>query len=116
MNAPRTVTLETVDRGTVTIPEPGWCRGHEGASPEWFTDLAHHSVAARAAGMLRVHLSQGPYLAGDPEPHPIVSIALDFHRDVRAEDVPELFESLRSVQRVLAFAAAEAIRLREVEL
>ncbi|MEU0038470.1 hypothetical protein [Streptomyces sp. NPDC006333] len=108
----RTVTLETLDRGTVTIPEPGWCRGHEGEPPQRYTDLTHNSVTARAAGILTVHLSQAPYLVGSPEPHPIVSVQLDYNGDLHAEDVPQLFEAFRSVERVLTFVAAEAIRLR----
>ncbi|MET7746318.1 hypothetical protein [Streptomyces sp. NPDC005385] len=112
MNAGRTITLATTDRGMVRIPEPGWCRGHEGEPPQRFTDLTHHSIPARAAGILTVHLSQAPYLVGSPERQPIVSVVLDYHQDLRAEQMPELYEALRSVQRVLSFAAAEAIRLR----
>ncbi|QIY72031.1 hypothetical protein HEP84_25670 [Streptomyces sp. RLB1-33] len=111
MNA-RTVTLETLDRGLITVPEPGWCKGHEGEPPQRYTDLTHNSVTVRAAGMLEAHLSQAPYLGVEPEPHPIVAVQLDCVEDFTAEDIPQLVEELRSVEKVLSFVAAEAIRLR----
>jgi hypothetical protein len=108
----RTVTLATLDRGLVVVPEPGWCRGHEGELPQRYTDTSHRSVTVRAGGILEAFLTQAPYLERHPEPHPVVSVRLEFNGDIRADDMGELLESLRSAERVLKFATAEAIRLR----
>ncbi|MGW2781064.1 DUF6907 domain-containing protein [Streptomyces populi] len=108
----RTVTLTTLDRGLVTVPEPGWCRGHEGDLPQRYTDTTHRSVTVRAGGVLEAFLSQAPYLEQRPEPHPVVSVQLAFNGDIRVDDMGELLEALRSAERVLQFAAAEALRLR----
>lgn len=117
----RTVTLETLDRGPVAIPEPGWCRGHEGEPPVYHSDITHNSVTVKAAAqtdrhgrvpLLQVHISHAPYLELHSEPYPVVSVQLDCVEDFIAEDIPQLLEGLRSVEQVLASIAAEAIRLR----
>lgn len=41
MTAERTVTVPTLDQGDVTIPEPAWCAGHEGARPQYRSDTGH---------------------------------------------------------------------------
>ncbi|MCX4592355.1 hypothetical protein OG819_22260 [Streptomyces sp. NBC_01549] len=121
MSAPRTVTLQTVDRGPVTIPEPGWCRGHEGEPPVYRSDITHNSVTVKAAAhtdsrgrvqLLQAHISHAPYLELHTEPDPVVSVQLDCVEDFTAEDIPQLLEGLRSAERVLTFVAAEALRLR----
>ncbi|MFG2311183.1 DUF6907 domain-containing protein [Streptomyces sp. NPDC048566] len=33
-SAPRTITLPTVDHGTVVLPEPTWCAGHTDHHPD----------------------------------------------------------------------------------
>ncbi|MFE4701070.1 DUF6907 domain-containing protein [Streptomyces sp. NPDC056738] len=111
----RTVTLATLDRGLVVVPEPGWCRGHEGELPQRYTDTSHRSVTVRAGGILEAFLTQAPYLEQRPEPHPVVSVQLAFNGDVRVEDMGELYDALRSAERVLQRVVTEAIRLREVE-
>lgn len=40
MNDPRTVTVDTIDHGPVTVPEPFWCVGRHPAG-EFRADLAH---------------------------------------------------------------------------
>lgn len=116
----RTVTLETLDHGLLTVPEPGWCRG-EHAQPVYRSDITHNSVTVKAAAqtdrhgrvpLLQVHISHAPYLELHSEPYPVVSVQLDCVEDFIAEDIPQLLEGLRSVEQVLASIAAEAIRLR----
>lgn len=120
MNA-RTVTLQTIDRGLVTIPEPGWCRGHEGEPPVYRSDITHNSVTVKAAAqtdrhgrvpLLQANISHAPYLELHSEPYPVVSVQLDCVEDFIAEDIPQLLEGLRSAEKVLKSVAAEAIRLR----
>ncbi|MGW6743761.1 DUF6907 domain-containing protein [Streptomyces sp. NPDC055025] len=55
MNAPRTVTIETLDRGDVTIPEPAWCVGHDGDPPQFLSDT-NHTGPAHEATYLGHHL------------------------------------------------------------
>ncbi|MFJ1604156.1 DUF6907 domain-containing protein [Streptomyces sp. NPDC088253] len=117
----RTVTLETLDRGLITVPEPGWCRGHEGEPPVYRSDITHNSVTVKAAAhtdrhgrvpLLQAHISHAPYLELHSEPYPVVSVQLDCVEDFIAEDIPQLLEGLTSIERVLRFVAAEAFRLR----
>ncbi|MEV8036750.1 hypothetical protein [Streptomyces sp. NPDC086182] len=120
----RTITLDTIDRGPVVVPEPGWCRGHEGELPEYFADITHNTRIVRAAAttdrhgtvpLLQVHISHAPYRERFPEPHPVISVVLDCKQDFVAEDIAELIEGLRSVERILAYTSVEAKRLREVQ-
>jgi hypothetical protein len=124
VSAPRTVTLETLDRGSVTVPEPGWCRGHEGELPQRYADLTHNARTVRAAAttygqgvvpLLEAYLSHAPYRELVPEPHPVISVVLGCTGDFTVEDIPELIEGLRSVERILAYMSVEAKRLREVQ-
>ncbi|MGW3931571.1 DUF6907 domain-containing protein [Streptomyces microflavus] len=48
MNAPRTVTVRTLDQGDVTIPEPAWCAGHEDKPPQLLSDTGHIGSPHRA--------------------------------------------------------------------
>jgi hypothetical protein len=116
-----TVTLETIDRGDVTVPEPAWCIGHSWQPNPHQADITHNGTRVKAATMTdgagRVHLlhaniSHSPHLEILPEPHPVVSVQLECTEDFAAEDIPQLIEGLRSAERVLANIAAEAIRLR----
>ncbi|MGW3663710.1 DUF6907 domain-containing protein [Streptomyces sp. NPDC005141] len=120
----RTVTLATLDRGLVVVPEPGWCRGHEGELPQFFADITHNARPVRAAAtidrlgtvqLMQAHLSHAPYREQVPEPHPVISVVLDCKQDFTVEDIPELLEGLRSVVRILAYMSVEAKRLREVQ-
>ncbi|WP_405524625.1 hypothetical protein OG426_16175 [Streptomyces canus] len=125
VQAPRygdgTVTLETVDAGEVTVPEPAWCIGHAWQPNPHRADVTHNSTRVKAAahtdGAGRVHLlhayiSHSPHLEIEPELHPVVSVDLGCTEDFAAEDIPQLAEGLRSAARVLENVAAEAIRLR----
>lgn len=117
----RLVTLDTIDHGPVTVPEPLWCRGHEGEPPCYRADITHNTTVVRAATMtdrhgrvplLQAYISHAPFA---DEPHPVVSVVLDCERDFVAEDIPQLVEGLRSVQRLLSWLSVEAKRIREVE-
>ncbi|WP_328746353.1 hypothetical protein OHT57_12580 [Streptomyces sp. NBC_00285] len=114
-----TVTLDTVDHGEVTVPEPAWCIGHSWQPNPHRADITHNSTRVKAAattdGAGRVHLlhaaiSHAPHL--EIRPHPVVSVDLGCTDDFAAEDIPQLAEGLRSAARVLENVAAEAIRLR----
>lgn len=48
MSAARTVTVQTIDQGDVTIAEPAWCAGHDGERPELLSDTGHRGVPCRA--------------------------------------------------------------------
>lgn len=124
MNAPRTVTLETVDHGMVTVPEPLWCRGHEGEPPCYRSDITHNTTTVRTSAMtdrhgrvplLQAYISHAPYLQQATEPYPVISVVLNCTEDFVAEDIPQLIEGLRSVERILAYMSLEAKRLREVQ-
>lgn len=41
MSAPRTVTVQTIDHGPVTMPEPAWCVGHDEQQPQYRIDISH---------------------------------------------------------------------------
>ncbi|WP_228979681.1 hypothetical protein [Streptomyces sp. DH12] len=41
----RTVTVQTLDHGPVTVAEPGWCTGHVDQPVENRTDLCHAGPA-----------------------------------------------------------------------
>ncbi|MDQ0795594.1 hypothetical protein [Streptomyces sp. B1I3] len=45
MSAGRTVTVPTLDHGDITIPEPAWCTGHDGARPQYRSDTGHTGTA-----------------------------------------------------------------------
>lgn len=116
-----TVTIDTVDRGDVTVPEPAWCIGHAWQPNPHRSDITHNSPRVKAAAttdgagrvhLLKAYISHAPYLELQPEPHPIVSVDLGCTDDFAAEDIPQLAEGLRSAAQVLENVAAEAIRLR----
>ena len=44
MTAPRTATVQTIDQGTITVPEPAWCNGWH-VDGEYSVDLTHESTA-----------------------------------------------------------------------
>jgi hypothetical protein len=60
-----TVTLETLDRGNVTIPEPTWCAGHDDHAPVHRSDLTHYGpetrLTFRGAVLHRFRIGQAPF-------------------------------------------------------
>ncbi|MHC3391316.1 DUF6907 domain-containing protein [Streptomyces lavendulocolor] len=65
MTAPRTVTVPTLDHGTITIPEPAWCTGHTGHQPGYRVDITHtgpeHPFAFEDQVLLVAMLTQAPF-------------------------------------------------------
>ncbi|MGW1399304.1 DUF6907 domain-containing protein [Streptomyces sp. NPDC002405] len=91
-----TVTLQTLDHGEVTIPEPAWCRGHDGELVGSLSDVSHEgpelvaSVDTRAGGevvLLRANLTHAPYLEIEPEPQPVVYVEALEGSTVDAEEL-----------------------------
>lgn len=60
-----TVTVDTLDHGRVTMPEPAWCEGHDELLVQRRVDTAHISAetAAEYAGIefLPIRFSQAPF-------------------------------------------------------
>lgn len=73
-----TVTLQTTDRGEVTVPEPAWCTGHEGELVGSLSEVTHYGPEVTAAvdglPLMRANLTHAPYLEIEPEPHPLVLV------------------------------------------
>ncbi|WP_329340762.1 hypothetical protein OG252_33310 [Streptomyces sp. NBC_01352] len=73
-----TVTLDTLDHGRITIPEPVWCRGHDGEQVVRRVDITH--VGATTAGefegveFLPARISWGPFAELRPEPYPLADV------------------------------------------
>ncbi|MGC5007460.1 DUF6907 domain-containing protein [Streptomyces sp. DT203] len=65
MTAPRTVTVQTIDQGDVTIAEPSWCAGHDGDAPQLLSDTGHLGTEHRAVfggdELAFAALSQDPF-------------------------------------------------------
>lgn len=82
VQAPRygdgTVTLQTLDHGEITIPEPRWCQGHDGEQIVQRVDVTHvgPAVAAEFAGVefLPARISWAPFSELQPEPYPVVDV------------------------------------------
>ncbi|MEV6803164.1 hypothetical protein [Streptomyces sp. NPDC051132] len=63
---PRTITLATTDCGTVTIPEPAWCIGHQDHDPvTQYVDIIHSgpdtTLTFRHTELLSAALVQSPH-------------------------------------------------------
>lgn len=78
-----TVTLATLDRGEVTIPEPDWCAGHDGEPVGTLAEISHDGphitavVESEEPGpvpLLRANLTHAPYLELQPEPYPVAYV------------------------------------------
>ncbi|MFF4166893.1 DUF6907 domain-containing protein [Streptomyces sp. NPDC001741] len=66
MTTQRTVTVPTLDHGDITIPEPDWCTGHQGARPQYRSDLGHtgaqHHLVYEGAELGTAMLVQDPFV------------------------------------------------------
>ncbi|AWT42828.1 MULTISPECIES: DUF6907 domain-containing protein [Streptomyces] len=75
---PGTVTLQTLDCGQITIPEPSWCLGHGGELVGYRADVTHSGrpVAAEAGSVefLVARMSWAPLAERQPEPLPVVDV------------------------------------------
>lgn len=86
VQAPRygdgTVTLQTLDHGEITIPEPRWCTGHDGEQIVQRVDVTHvgRTVAAEletdggTVEFLPARISWGPFAELRPEPYPLADV------------------------------------------
>ncbi|MFF3911561.1 DUF6907 domain-containing protein [Streptomyces sp. NPDC001848] len=117
----RTLVIDTVDHGPVEIPEPRWCTGHGWQPNPYLADVTHYSVPVKATAATERHglvevmvarISHAPYGVEEPEPYPVVSVALDVHHDFPAEDIDQVARGLRVAAMRLEAVAAEALRLR----
>lgn len=98
------VTLMTIDQGDVTVPEPAWCLGHNDEPVGHLADITHngrpitaHAVTA-AHGQIEVAhgcISHAPHGVLQPEPHPVLYIALDLHNSFDPEDGRNVTRALR---------------------
>ncbi|MEV5353266.1 hypothetical protein [Streptomyces sp. NPDC052693] len=109
------VTLQTVDRGEVTVPEPAWCVGHEGDPVSHFTDITHtgRTVALRFDGnrLMAARLSWAPFAQQQPEPHPLVRVD-DLPLGLDPQETRELAARAGLYAGELYRLANEADRLR----
>ncbi|MFD4245081.1 DUF6907 domain-containing protein [Streptomyces sp. NPDC058525] len=65
MTSARTVTVPTLDHGSITIPEPDWCTGHPEAPAEYRDDVHHagpeYLVDHDARAVLAAELVEYPF-------------------------------------------------------
>lgn len=119
MTRPRTVSIDTIDRGIVTIDEPAWCIGHAWQVYRGIgrNDITHDSVQAKTwittemqgrENVLATRVSWAPFI----EPVPLIAIELTVIGDYSAEDALIVARGLRVAASRLERVAAEAIRLR----
>ncbi|MGW6979966.1 DUF6907 domain-containing protein [Streptomyces sp. NPDC054932] len=106
MTGARTVTVQTLDHGPITIPEPDWCLGH-GGPPDVLVDVHHtgpeHVVRYGGGIALRAELVAFPY-GETPVP---VSVHVELHIPDVTLDPP----GLEGLAEVLVEQAAELRRL-----
>ncbi|GLP71059.1 hypothetical protein TUSST3_76790 [Streptomyces sp. TUS-ST3] len=116
-----TVTLDTVDRGEVTVDEPAWCTGHDGESVGHFTDITHNGpdivapiVTAKygASQIMTAHISHAPHADAQPEPFPLLAVELDGRGDLDPADVHALARALRLAATRIDRAAANLEQIR----
>jgi hypothetical protein len=110
-----TVTLQTVDRGEVSVPEPEWCVGHEGDPVSHFTDISHtgRPVPLEFDGnqLMVARLSWGPFSELRPEPFPVVDVD-ELPRGLDPQETRELAARTGLYAGELYRLANEADRLR----
>jgi hypothetical protein len=78
VSAPRTVTVETQDHGTITIDEPTWCVGHDDEPIGYRADVTHKGpwITAEFEGVefLPACISWAPFSELHPEPFPVLDV------------------------------------------
>lgn len=109
-----TVTLQTLDRGEITVGEPAWCVGHDGELVVHLADVIHNGspVAAKYEGVefLTARLSWGPFSELAPEPYPVVDV--DDVGSMDPDELRGLADELRAHANRLATKANELDRIR----
>ncbi|MFE9602021.1 DUF6907 domain-containing protein [Streptomyces hokutonensis] len=117
-----TVTLQTLDRGEVTLPEPSWCTGHEGELVGPLSEVSHDGpeisafVAAGRLGevlLMRANLTHAPYLEIEPEPHPLVYVEAQEAASFDADGLRALVATGRAYLNRLEALAGQLDELAE---
>lgn len=115
------VTLQTLDHGTVDLPEPRWCTGHGWQPNPYLADVTHYSVPVKASAMTDGHglvellvarISHAPYAVEQPEPNPVVSVVIDLEAGLNTADAHKVAQALRVAAMRLDMVTGEAERLR----
>lgn len=116
-----TVTLNTVDQGQVTIPEPAWCTGHDDDIVGHLADVTHNGPPVKAGAsteelgyveIMAACISHAPHAVVQPEPHPVMSLRLDVDADLSPADGRQIAQGLRVASLRLDRALGEVARLR----
>ncbi|MFJ3978367.1 DUF6907 domain-containing protein [Streptomyces sp. NPDC090021] len=107
MTGARTVTVHTLDAGTITIPEPVWCLGHPEGPAEYRADVHHtgpeYLVDTDRRAVLAAEVVEFPF--GD---HPVPpSLYVELFVPTATMDPP----GLEGLAVVLEERAAELRRL-----
>ncbi len=125
VQAPRyrdgTVTLQTLDRGEVTIDEPAWCTGHDGEDVGYLADVTHNGAHTTApivtarygpSNIMTAYISHAPHAVQQPEPYPVLSVVLSEHGDFDVPDGRNLARALRIAAARVERALDDLARLR----
>ncbi|MFC7892705.1 DUF6907 domain-containing protein [Streptomyces sp. NPDC057381] len=116
-----TVTLQTLDHGEVTVPEPAWCVGHDDDIVGHLADTTHNGAIVTTDattsrhGQMRImeaQLIQAPHGELRPEPLPLLSIRVDLDATVATEDARSISRALRVASVRLDRAIAGLAHLR----
>ncbi|MER7963586.1 DUF6907 domain-containing protein [Streptomyces ardesiacus] len=117
-----TVTLQTIDQGEVTVPEPAWCVGHDHEQVVHLADLTHTGPSATAGAVTArygripvledVHITQAPHAVRQREPGPLLSIRLAVDVTVAPEDARNITQALRISIARIERAIADTAHLR----
>ncbi|GGV86804.1 hypothetical protein GCM10010294_67900 [Streptomyces griseoloalbus] len=117
----RTVILDTVDHGEVTVPEPAWCVGHDDDLVGYLADVTHNGPTITAAAVtarygrtqiLEARTTQAPHGEIRPEPLPLLYVHLDIDATVATEDGRHLTRALRAAAARIDRALDELAHLR----
>lgn len=117
MSARREVTVETIDHGTITLPEPDWCAGHDDG-PEYRVDVTHRSADQlldlpvhhdRVAELLNLGFESRPFTEQWPGTGPFVSVGFDGEH--YPTDVAGLEAMASELERHAAVLRDYAVRL-----
>ncbi|MYW50581.1 hypothetical protein GTY64_03680 [Streptomyces sp. SID8376] len=117
----RTVILDTLDHGEVTVPEPAWCTGHDDDLVGYLADITHNGPVITAdvltarygrTPILEARITQAPHGEIRPEPLPLLAIQVDVDASVATEDGRHITQALRAAAVRLDRALDELAHLR----
>ncbi|WP_329471701.1 hypothetical protein OIE75_20360 [Streptomyces sp. NBC_01723] len=98
------VTLQTLDQGEVTVPEPAWCVGHDDELVGYLADLTHNGPSTTAGAVtarygripvLEANITHAPHADKQREQAPLLSIRVDVDANVAPEDARHIAQALR---------------------